>query len=147
MRCCSSRPASWRLWIVAILLLNAPPVFAQSTATLTFTPSPDHAAIAQGVTVVDRYELVLTPSTGTAPAPLNLQKPVPSANMISVNVTTYLNSVPPGTYTAVVRAIGPGGVGASPPSPSFTLGVPVPGAPANPVILRSGGSPSPASRR
>jgi hypothetical protein len=68
-----------------------------------------------------------------------LSKPQPNAqNQIVQNITTYLNSLPAGTYTAVVRAVGPGGSGVSPVSPSFTLVVPAPGAPGLPGIVRSG---------
>jgi hypothetical protein len=128
-------------WIGCTLLLSTVPVFAQSTRTVSFAPSPEHSVIAQGVPVVDRYELVLTPSSGPALQPFNLQKPTPTSGSISVNVTTYLNTLPAGTYTAVVTAVGPGGQGVSPVSPSFSLVVPRPGAPGVPSI--SGGvSPS-----
>jgi len=134
------RPRIWLTLTVGILLVTSLNASAQTTSTLVFTPSADHAVQAQGVTVVDRYELVVTPSSGPAPAPLNLQKPTPVNNSISVNVSSYLNSVPPGTYTAVVKAIGPGGEGVSSASVPFSLTVPAPRAPGTaPQIIRSSG--------
>lgn len=125
--------------LVCLTVLVALPVSAQTTSTLTFTASADHATIAQGVPVVERYELVVTPQSGQPLAPLGLAKPQPNAqNVITQNITTYLNSLPAGSYTAVVRALGPGGSGVSPASPSFTLVVPAPGAPGLPGIVRSG---------
>lgn len=123
-----------------LLLCLATPVAAQTTSTLTFTASADHAVVAQGVPVVASYELVLTPQGGQALAPLGLSKPQPNAqNVITQNITTYLNSLPAGTYTAIVRAVGPGGSGVSPVSPSFTLVVPAPSGPGMPGITRTGG--------
>lgn len=128
----------WLSWIVGILLWASLPLQAQTTRSVTFTASSDHATIAQGVSVVDHYELLVTPQGGQPLLPLNLQKPTPTNNVISVPITAFLNGLPPGTYTAVVRAVGPGGVGGSPASPPFTLVVPVPAAPGAPAISSGG---------
>jgi hypothetical protein len=141
MRLSAHLRRSLLIWTVGILLSLSATVFAQSTRTVSFAPSPEHSVIAQGVPVVERYELVLTPQSGPALQPFNLQKPIPASGSISVNVTMYLNTLPAGTYTATVTAVGPGGSAVSPVSPSFQLVVPRPGAPGVPSI--SGGvSPS-----
>lgn len=127
------------LLLTLVCLAVALSAFAQATSTLTFTASPDHATIAQGVPVVASYELVVTPQGGQPAAPLSLAKPAPNAqNAISLNVTTYLNSLPAGTYTASVRAVGPGGSGVSPMSDPFALVVPAATAPGKPAVSRSG---------
>jgi len=126
---------------LVLVFLLASTTAAQTTSTLAFTPSPDHSVIAQGVPVVERYELVVTPQGGQPQTALNLAKPTPVNNTISVNVSSYLNGLPAGTYTAVVRAVGPGGQGVSPVSAPFSLTVPAPGAPGTaPTITRSAGS-------
>lgn len=128
-----------RLLLSVVCLLLASVVHAQTTSTLTFTASADHSVIAQGVPVVASYELLVTPQGGQPLAPLGMAKPTPNAqNVIALNITTYLNSLPAGAYTAVVRAVGPGGVGVSPVSDPFTLVVPVPAAGGKPAVQRSG---------
>lgn len=128
------------LAIVVGVGLLATSVQAQ-TRTVSFAPSPEHSVIAQGVNVVERYELVVTLQGGQALPPFNLQKPTPSSGTITVNVSTYLNTLPAGNYTAIVQAVGPGGAGVSPVSPNFPLVVPRPGAPGIPSIS-GGASPS-----
>jgi hypothetical protein len=102
-----------------------------------FTASPDHAGISQGVPIVSGYDLVATPTGGTALAPISLGKPTPDGtNTIDVNVNTQFNALPAGTYTAVVRAVGPGGTTSSATSDPFSLTVPAPGAVGKPGVIK-----------
>jgi hypothetical protein len=141
MRMTASPRCFWLISIVGVLLLLSARVSAQSARAVTFTASPDHSVIAQGVAVVDRYELVVAPQGGQPLAPFNLQKPTPNtSNVITVTLTTYLNTLPAGTYTGIVQAVGPGGSAVSPASPPFSLVVPRPGAPGTPAFSSGGGS-------
>ena len=100
---------------------------------VTFPANPDHAV----GTIVTNYELVVTPASGPALAPFNLNKPTPVSGNISVNVDAYISGLAAGTYTAVIRAIGPGGQAVSPASAPFTLAVPAPRPQAAPVVSKS----------
>jgi len=114
---------------------------------MTVPANPEHNTIAQTVNVVTRYELEVTPTGGNPRPPLDLGKPplVPSCtidgatvqNCLIVDVNTFVSALPPGTYTAVVRALGPGGQAVSPAGPPFPLVVPAPGPQAPPGISRS----------
>jgi hypothetical protein len=104
---------------------------------VVFPANPDHATVAQGVNVVASYELVITPAGGAALPAFNLNKPAPVAGNITVDINTYLNGVAPGTYSAVIRALGPGGQAVSPASTPFSLVVPAPRPQAAPVVSRS----------
>jgi hypothetical protein len=94
---------------------NPPP---PQTRTLTFTPSPDHAIR------VDFYRLEIFPSggstTGTPVLAQDLGKPTVIDGGISADVTALLTQLPPGSYVAVVGAVGAGGTGRSVPSPDFS---------------------------
>lgn len=104
---------------------------------VVFTASPDHSGISQGVPIVSGYDLIATPQGGVALAAISLGKPTPDGtNTIDVNVNTQLNALPAGTYTAVVRAVGPGGAAPSPASDPFSLVVPAPGATGKPGIIK-----------
>ena len=148
MLCCVVAVVS-TLEAVPVLELPAPtPLLSlegfQTTGTYTvrFTASPDHSATDQGGTnVVSSYALVVTPQGGSALAPRDLGKPTPNAqNEIAVDINAYIIALPPGTYTAVVKAIGPGGEGVSPPTSPFSLTVRAPLAPGTaPAITRSAG--------
>lgn len=120
------------------------------TYTATFTASPDHNVVSQTVPLVTNYELVVfAPGSTTALPAINLQKPTPDAtNTIRVNVTSQLNALPASPncsattptaaqcYTALVRAVGPGGSNASPISDPFSLTVSAPGAAGKPAISK-----------
>jgi hypothetical protein len=124
--------------VVVLLLITASSVVAQTGPwTVTFPANPSHDLVAQGQGVVDHYELQLTPQGGAALPVVNLAKPTPVAGNVVANVDAYINALPPGTYTAVVRALGPGGQAVSPASAPFSLVVPAPGAQGAPGISRS----------
>jgi hypothetical protein len=105
--------------------------------TATFPANPDHATVAQGANIVSGYELVVTPATGPALPPLDLNKPAPVGGNISVDITAFVNGLTAGTYTAAVRAIGPGGQAVSSASAPFILAVPAPRPQAAPVVSKS----------
>jgi hypothetical protein len=84
-----------------------------------FTPSPDHA------TSVTRYLLdVFTaganPGTATPIASRDLGHPPVINGQCSVDVSAFMQSLPPGQYIATVTAIAPQGSARSAPSPAFT---------------------------
>jgi hypothetical protein len=135
---------------LGLLVLGAPvPAQAQTPGpwVMTAPANPDHATVAQGVNVVSSYELVVTPQGGGPLPALSLGKPALVAsctigtatvqNCLVVDVNTYVNGLPPGTYTAVLRALGPGGQAASPAGPPFPLVVPAPGQQGAPALSRS----------
>jgi hypothetical protein len=124
-----------RLTALAVLfsLLFAATASAQtSTWKITFAPNPAHAT-----PQVVSYDYILTPFGGAPLPPQPLGKPTPVANVISVDVTAYVNALPPATYTGVVRATGPGGVAASVPGASFTITVPPPDPQGPPTFTRT----------
>ena len=126
------------LFVWLLLIGSASTVQAQTGPwTVTFPANPDHTTVAQGVNVVASYELVVTPSGGAALPAFNLNKPAPVGSTISVDINTYVNGLAPGTYTAVIRALGPGGQAVSPASTPFPLVVPAPRAQAAPAVSRS----------
>lgn len=151
--------AGWRTLSVAILLGAVPtPAGAQNPVwTMTAPANPDHSSIAQGVPVVSRYEFEVTPQGGSPRPPLDIGKPalVPSCTMgavtvqncIVVDVNTFVNALPPGTYTGVVRALGPGGSVMSPAGPPFPLTVPAPGPQGAPGVSKSSTSSPLAPRK
>ncbi len=138
------------LVIVGSVLLPTP-LFAQALPwKVTFTASPDHAAVVNQVTLVDHYELrVFAPGASTALPAIQLGKPTPDAsNLITVNVDAQLNALPASPtcnlqtptaaqcYTAKVAAVGPGGESVSALSDPFGLIVPAPRATGKPGISR-----------
>lgn len=89
-----------------------------TTRRAVFTPSADHA------TGVTRYQLDIftasaNPSTATPIAGRDLGKPSIVNGQCSVDVSSTINALAPGTYQATVSAIGPGGSSRSAPA-SFT---------------------------
>lgn len=110
---------------------------------VTFPPNPEHATISQGVAVVSDYSLILTPQGGSALAPFALNKPAPVGGVITVDINAYVNGLPAGTYTGVIRANGPGGSAVSPASGPFSPAVSAPGPQGAPTVIRSSGAPSP----
>lgn len=121
-----------------------------STYTATFTASADHSVIEQQTPLVDHYELIVfAPGSATGLPAINLLKPTPDAqNTIRVNVTTQLIALPASPncsaltptaaqcYTALVRAVGPGGTNSSPLSDPFSLTVSAPRAGGKPGISK-----------
>jgi regulation of enolase protein 1 (concanavalin A-like superfamily) len=90
-----------------------------SPARVIFTASTDHDSN------VTRYLLEVfangtDPNTGAASASSDLGKPVPDANRtIDVDRASFFNALAPGSYTAMVTAIGPYGTARSNPA-TFT---------------------------
>jgi regulation of enolase protein 1 (concanavalin A-like superfamily) len=86
--------------------------------SVAFSPSADHS------TNVTSYTVVLyrssDPVTAAPVATRDLGKPSPSGGTITVDISTLVNPLAAGSYYAVVRAVGPGGITASTPSASFT---------------------------
>lgn len=133
-----------RAWLLAFTLLLLPASALAQTGpwTAVFPANPDHANQSAGVNIVDRYELVVTPQGGAALAPYSLAKPSPVNGIITVDINTYITTtLKAGTYTSVVRAVGPGGQAVSPPSAPFSLVVAAPGTQAPPTISRSATAP------
>lgn len=83
-----------------------------------FTPSSDHS------TNVTSYVVAIyrgsDPVTASPVATRDLGKPTPTSGSITVDVSTLVNSLPAGSYKAVVRATNAAGVTASTPSGTFT---------------------------
>lgn len=132
-----------RPWLTVIgVLLVAAPLVAQPPAPwkVQFTASPDHAAVANdGQPLVTRYELFLSRSGTRVAGPVDLDKPTPDAQgVITVDINATILPLAAGTYTAIVDAVGPAGVGASAPSSPFSLTGPMraPSAPGSPTVLR-----------
>ena len=91
---------------------------APRPSTIVFGASADHA------TNVTSYIVALyrgaDPVTASPVATRDVGKPTPVSGDISVDISTLVDPLPAGSYYAVVRASGPGGTTASPPSAAFT---------------------------
>ncbi len=85
---------------------------------VVFVPSADHATSVTSYTVA-MYRAT-DPVTASPVATRNLGKPAVVNGEISVDISTLVNSLPAGSYYAVVRATGPGGTTPSTKSPTFT---------------------------
>jgi len=111
----TSNAASVSIQADAAASPNPGPAPAPPSRTLTFTASADDA------TLVAFYQLEIFQSGGSATAVVvqNLGKPASLAGEISVDVTMVVAQLPPGSYVAVVNAVGAGGAGRSDPSPAF----------------------------
>jgi hypothetical protein len=115
-------PAAYDSLFVAAVLLQPAPATVNPT-TVTFTPSADHNVLSlDGVTpIVASYELrVSLEGSASVLASLNLGKPTPVANVITVTNAIWFAALTPKTrYVGRVAAIGPTGVGVSDPSAPF----------------------------
>ena len=127
--------------VVIVSLIVAVPASAQVAAvvnpqSVTFTPSPDHDAVLDGVPVVTRYDLSIYIEAGmiVVGAPVNLGKPTPVAGLISVTNPVWFAALTPRTrYVARVTAVGPTGTGVSDVSNPFLNSGP-PAKPGAPII-------------
>jgi hypothetical protein len=91
-----------------------------------FSPSPDHDLVMHQAPVISGYELIVTPNGQSVPlAPHPLGKPVRATDLI-VDVHDYFSSLPAGSYTGVVRAVGPGGASTTTLAAPFELTLPTP---------------------
>lgn len=121
---------------VAIWLFMAITASAQAqTWRLQFTPSTS-----QGTSSLTGYDYILTPQGAPALPAQSLGLPTPTNGTITTDVTSFFSSLSPGTYTGVVRALGPGGQVPSPVSDPFTITIPPPGAPGKPTFIKAGGA-------
>lgn len=137
-----------RLVFVLACLLMAGPLAAQTVITaqsgVAFTPSPDHAAMAEDGTtpLVDHYELqIITNANGALAFTQGLLKPAPNAagEIVVQPISSFATLTRGVIYVATVSAVGPGGVGVSARSETFLspFAPPAsPGAPGQPRILR-----------
>jgi hypothetical protein len=83
-----------------------------------FSASPDHG------TLVNSYRLNVfaasaNPATATPLTTVSLGKPAPVSGTITVDITSGVSALAPGTYIATVSAIGNAGTSTSTPSASF----------------------------
>lgn len=136
--------------IVALISVATPANAQPGIWTVTFAASPDHSLQAQGVDLVQRYELVLTPAAGPALAPFDLGKPTITGTVacpppatgscpaIVKDVQAYIGGLPVGTYTGIIRTIGPGGQPLSAVGPPFPITVRGPAAAGPPSLSKSG---------
>ena len=136
MRRGSARPGSRSvlrsaLFVIAVLA----PVMARAQAvvdptTAEFNPSADHDALNNGVPIVSRYDLGFYQIGATQPFQvMSLGKSSPDPDgKIRVVFTGLMGAVPtPGIdYEARVSAVGPGGVGTSTASNTFSFSAPPP---------------------
>jgi hypothetical protein len=126
--------------LTALCLIASLASFAEAQSGVSFTASPDHAAaFGDGQQKVTSYELRVT---GTATSTVNLGKPAPANNVITVTtLKPFFDALPFGSYSAVVAAVGPGGSSASAAAPftrSVTLTPPAPPGSAPTIIDASG---------
>jgi hypothetical protein len=85
---------------------------ANLPTTVVFTASTDHAIVTSYLFEV--FANGANPNTATPIASSDLGKPTPAANGdISVDQSSFVNALAPGTYVATVSAIGSGGEGQS----------------------------------
>jgi regulation of enolase protein 1 (concanavalin A-like superfamily) len=83
-----------------------------------FTASADHATVTSYR--LDIFVGGANPSTATPAATQNLGKPTPVSGTITVDITSALRPLAPGTYFATATAISSGGSARSAPSANFT---------------------------
>lgn len=123
----------FRLVLVAVALCVIPSLVSAQPRTATFSASPDHATVDNGVARLTNYTLAVTPQGGSALPEIDLGKPTPVSGTISASPAA-LQTLAPGTYTAVVFAVGPGGRSGSAASDPFSVVTPAPRAPGKPSI-------------
>ena len=132
---------SLAILVLALAIVAASVIYIRAqnpTWKVVFTASTDHSVVAHGADLVQKYELVATRNGAPAALPpFDLGKPAPTAGVITVNINAYALSLPEGTYTAVVRAVGPGGNGTSVVSDPFVFTVPAPGSAGKPGVSKS----------
>lgn len=129
------------LRLVILLCLAAVPALAQvppvvNPGGVSFTASPDHDAVANGIPVVARYTLDI--ATVAAPTvavkTVDMGKPTPVSGTVTFSgLATVTAALPVGDYVGVVKAEGPGGVSAGAVSDPFSLKPRAPAAPGKAV--------------
>jgi len=121
--------------LLAACAVAAAPQNPTNPTTLEFTVSADDTALDHGILIVTRYDLEIVNAAGGIVVTQSLGKPTPVAGVATFNgLAPLLTALPPGTYTARVAAVGPGGTTRSLPSSPFAVAVRAPGAPGSVVI-------------
>lgn len=122
------------------LLLMVVPAFAQVPAVVNpqavSWDSPDHTLASNGQPVVTRYllELAAASAPSVVVKTVDMGKPaLVNGRVEFVGLDAIGRTLPVGSYIAVVRVEGPGGVAPGALSDPFTLKVPAPSAPGKPV--------------
>ena len=119
--------------LLALVFCVLPSLVSAQTRTATFAASADHATLDSGVPRLTNYTLAVTPQGGAALPEIDLGKPTPVSGTISASPAA-LQTLAPGTYTAVVFAIGPGGRSGSAASDPFLVLTPAPAPAGKPSI-------------
>lgn len=106
-------------------------------STAEFVASTDHNAVENGVSLVTSYRLDVLDASNVVKSSRDIGKPTPAAttNLITyTQLASMLTSVPQGTYTARIYAVGPGGDNGSAPSNPFSVAVRKAAAPSSLVV-------------
>ena len=122
-----------RFCALVLGLCLLPALVSAQTRTATFTASADHATVDNGVPRLTNYALQVTPQGAAALPEIDLGKPTLVSGEITASPAA-LQTLAPGTYTAVVFAVGPGGRTGSVPSENFAVATPAPGPAGKPSI-------------
>lgn len=150
------RPCVLAVWVLLVatgFFASAQPLDAQTIEnpkTVEFDPSPDHDAVIDGTTLVDRYEMdFFVLETGQPVHTLSLGKPALAGDgRIRIDFAALLaQPLRTGTiYSALIAAVGPGGRASSIVAPDtfiFTAPCTFAVSPTSPASLAaSGGSAS-----
>lgn len=133
------------LFVLALLLVSAPSVYAQTTTVtvdgtsgVSFPKSPDHDTVVGGIAVVTSYQLDVfaVNTSGAVVFSFGLGKPAPDATgVVAVKPVVNFGAIATGQYVATVTAIGPGGQVRSMAS-DFFVRVGPPAAPGKPTVVR-----------
>ena len=109
---------------IALLLLVSGRAQAQTAVTgssgIAFFASADHNTIQDGAPILTNYQFDIVSQTGLF-FTQNLMKPTPNAagEIVVKPISAFGTLVNAVAYTAVVKAVGPGGASASVPSDPF----------------------------
>jgi chitinase len=101
-----------------VLITVATALPASVPTRVVFTPPTDYATNVTSCTV--QLRRATDPLSATPIAQRNLGKPTPVNGEVSMDITTLVDPLAPGSYYAVIVATGPGGSTASAPSSNFT---------------------------
>lgn len=129
------------VFLAVVLCLCAVPALAQvppatNPSGVEFGPSADHDAVANGQPVLTKYTLDI--ATQAAPTvvvkSVDLGKPaIVNGTIAYTGLAAAYATLPAGTYVAVIKAEGPGGVSAGVTSDPFLVKPRAPAAPGKPV--------------
>ena len=130
-----------KIFLTALFLIIPTISYSQVVVNPTkaiFTASVDHNTTENGVDIITSYELRIYTLSGTIPLKtMNLNKPNPDFNnVIEVNISSTVVTLPVGDYVARVAAKGPGGENNSEISNTFQVAVRPPTAPTKVQIIK-----------